>query len=594
MKTMKKTAFTFLAVAFASSFAFSQTVDEGIKDIYYGKTKSAIQALEKVVAGKPKDAYSIYWLGQAYLRDYEAGNKDQLAKAAVTYQNALQAGVNDPWIWVGSGNVIIMQNGDINKAKQNFEQAITSTKGKKGAESADILNAVGRANAMGDSKQGDAQYGIDKLKRAAELDLKNPDIDINLGICYLKLGSDHGGEAVLAFNDAIARDPKYAAAYYRIGLIYQSQNNKEAMDEWYAKAIVADPAYAPVYYEYYRYYSEKDVNAAKEYIDKFVANSDQDCKTSYFQADYLFRAGKYQESMDRAKAMAAGDCKTFARLNLLFAYDYDRLGDSVQARSYLQKFFATATEFQPDDYEFAGMLYAKFPGDADTAAKYLEIAIDVDTIKADKIVYINTAVNIMQKAGELTQEENLMKIREKLRDQTKLPESDYYKLGTAAVAAIGTAPADSISIIKAYTLADSIAKAYIADYPDKPQGYTIRVNAAKKADRDTAWGLAIEPITTANAFFLKDTSAFAKNSVFVNDYYLVLYYLNHSKMARIDQYRKAITLLDEMASVTAPGSDGNTFATKTGDSLKAAVAKYEASRNKSGGGGSGGSPKPNK
>ena len=35
MKTMKKTTLTILAVALATSFAISQTVDEGIKFLYY-------------------------------------------------------------------------------------------------------------------------------------------------------------------------------------------------------------------------------------------------------------------------------------------------------------------------------------------------------------------------------------------------------------------------------------------------------------------------------------------------------------------------------------------------------------------------------
>jgi hypothetical protein len=47
--------------------------------------------------------------------------------------------------------------------------------------------------------------------------------------------------------------------------------------------------------------------------------------------------------LQKAKEMEAGACKDFPRLNVLYAYDYDRLGDSVQAKSYMQKYFATAT-----------------------------------------------------------------------------------------------------------------------------------------------------------------------------------------------------------------------------------------------------------
>src|SRR6266542_2838893 len=290
-KKMKKIILTMLTVAFATSFAISQTVDDGIKFIYYQRYKSATETLQKVIASKPKDAYSIYWLGQAYLAD------DKIDSAKAVYQKALNDGMNDPWIWIGTGHVQILENNDVNSAKQKFEQAITATKGKKGIENADILNAIGRAMADGSSQQGDPAYGVEKLKRAAQINTTNPDIDINLGICYLKQGSDKGGVAVEAFTDATRRNAQYAEAYFRIGKIYESQSNTEYMNEWFGKAIAADPAYAPVYLEYFNYYKERDVNVAKEYIDKYVANADKDCKTDYFVADYLYRAGKNQETL---------------------------------------------------------------------------------------------------------------------------------------------------------------------------------------------------------------------------------------------------------------------------------------------------------
>jgi len=46
---MKKILLTMLAVAFATSFAISQSVDDGIKFIYYQRLKSAKEALQKVL-----------------------------------------------------------------------------------------------------------------------------------------------------------------------------------------------------------------------------------------------------------------------------------------------------------------------------------------------------------------------------------------------------------------------------------------------------------------------------------------------------------------------------------------------------------------
>ena len=548
---MKKTVLSLLAIAFTASVTFAQTVEEGIKFLYYERNKSAVETLQKVVVAKPKDAYSIYWLGQAYL------NYDKLSDAKALYQKALQDGVNDPLIWVGSAHVDIVSGGDINAAKQKFEQAITATKGKKGIENADILNAVGRANAASGSKIGDALYAIDKLKRAAEIDTKNPDIDINLAINYLKLGSEHGGEAVEALRDAIARNPQYARAYTRIGRIYRSQDNKESMNEWYGKAIAADPAYGPVYLDYFNYFQNRDVNEAKNYLDKYVANADQDCQTDYFAADYLFRAGKYQESLNKANAMA-NNCKDFPRLNILYAFNYDRLGKLAEAKSSLEGFFTSIApeKITSDDYIFAGTLLAKIPGSEDAAIAYLTKAVDLDTIRDNKIGYLKTSAKILDSLKRYDQE---LLVQFKITSlKKKTEEFDYYRMGTTAIKA------------KNYTAADSIGSIYIATYPDKPQGYTFRVTAAKALDADTSKGLAIEPINQYNDYLARDTkdTVASKKLIFRNFYYLLFFYNDHAK-----DLNKSVEVLDKMLALYPDAGEEHDFADKTKQALQAALKK---------------------
>lgn len=529
------TLFAFIGIAFST---IAQSAEEGMKFLYYEKNKSATETLQKVVASKPKDGYSIYWLGQALIAN------DNVAGAKALYQKALQDGVNDPWILVGMGHVELLENGDKNSAKQKFEQAITATKGKKGNENPGILNAIGRANADGNSQQGDPQYGIEKLKRAVQLDPKNLDALINLGVCYLKLGTEHGGEAVEAFRSAAAINPQYAAAYYRMGKVYQSQNNKESMDEQFGKAISADPAFAPVYIAYFLYYQERDVNVAKEYLDKYVQYADKDCTTDYFVADYLFRAGKYQESLAKTKEMEGGACSTFPRINVLYAYDYERLGDSLQAKSYIEKFFASnPANVEPTDYVFAGQLLAKFPGSGATASTYLEKAIMLDTIKANKVEYMNTLADIYAKDSMFDKQYGVYQNLIALKGGTP-SEADYYKLSKSAT--------DS----KNCTLADSITKAYVAAFPDKPQGYSFNVRAAKLCDADTSKGLAVEPIRVYNDFLAKDTAN--NKTIFQNDYYLLLYYNDHAK-----DVNKAMEVLDHMLTLYPEAGEEHDFAINT-------------------------------
>ena len=565
MKTMKKTTLTILAVALATTFAISQTLDEGIKFIYYERVNSAKQTLEKVVASKPKDALSIYWLGQAYLED-----KD-VAAAKALYQKALADGVNDPWIWVGSGHVELLDNGDINSAKQKFEQAITATKGKKGVENADILTAIGRANADGSSQQGDPTYGIEKLKRAQEINKTNPDISIQLGICYLKQGTDKGGEAVEAFRDAFTRNPQYAEAYYRTGKIYQSQNNLEFMNEWYGKAIVADPAYAPVYLQYFNYYKERDVNAAKEYLDKYVTNADKDCEVDYFVADYLYRAGKNQESIAKAKEMENGACKDYIRVNIIYAYNYDKLGDSVMAKSYIDKFFAgnpPVAKIESTDYALDAKILAKFPGSEDLAVEALKKALAMDTVMAHQIDYMNLIVGIYDKAKMYDKK---LETAVKLFGMKPKPTGrDYYDITKAAL--------DSKNCV----LADSLSKQYIAAYPDLPQGYTFSVSANKMCDVDTTKGLAVEPVNNYINFLKKDVEKNRK-TIYNNYYFLLVYYAQYAK-----DLQKGIEICDSMIMLYPdPATEENKFPTTTKDQLQKAMQK------KSGNGtGTNSQPKP--
>jgi len=376
---MKKTLFLMAGLALATICTKAQSVEDGIKNLYYGKTQSAKNAFQQVVSKNPKDGRAIYWLGQSML---VRGSED-VAGAQQLYQNALNSGVNDPYILVGQGQLDLIK-GDTNAAKQKFEQAITMSTGKKGKQNPDVLSAIGRANAYGSAKIGDPAYAIDKLKIANQLAPTNADVLINMGINYLKMGSDRGGDAVQAFQNAAAADPKFTAvAYDRIGNVYKSQDNKTAMEDAYSKAIAADATFAPVYFDWFDYYKNRDVNAAQEYLNNYVKYADQDCTTAYFKADYLFRAGKYEESKAQADSMANGQCANFPGLNILYAYNYDRLGDSAQAKSYMDKYFTTArtngTDVDPDYYLLAGKVYSKFPGMEDTAVNYLVKAMDIDT-----------------------------------------------------------------------------------------------------------------------------------------------------------------------------------------------------------------------
>lgn len=527
---MKKTALTLLMLVFATAVAMAQSVEDGIKFLYYQKNKSARETLKKVVDSKPKDAYAIYWLGVAYMAPPE---KDA-AKARAVYQKALNEGVNDPWIWVGMAHADILENGDINAAKQKFEQAITAstaTKGKnKGNPDPEILNAIGRANAAGSAKQGDPQYGIEKLKKAIELDKTKPDYYINLGMCYLKLGGDRGGEAVEAFREATVIDPKYARAYERIGMIYRSQNNTESMNKWFGDAIAADPNYGPVFADYFEYYKDLDVNVAKEYLDKWVANADKDCVMDFYVADYLFRARKYQESLAKAKEMEAGsECKDDPRIKMLYAFNYAKLNDEAQTKANLDAFFAKAQPsiITPDFYSFAGYYLKNVKGSEAQAVDYLKKAVDLDTVKANQLSYLDTIAATYKATGDKAGRLATLQARYKLID--KPTNTDIFNLGAAALEN------------QQYPLADSMFTIYKNKYPDQAYGYFNLVKSAQL--QDSTGAKAVGPINDYMGFLMKDSVTNAKTIAY---YHAIQggYYANVTKDldAAIAEFEKAVAL----------------------------------------------------
>ncbi|MDO8996321.1 MAG: hypothetical protein Q7U77_06815 [Sediminibacterium sp.] len=578
---MKKSVALMFAAVFAVQCLTAQ-VAEGIKLLHYEKNKSAKEVLQKNYDANSKDPQAIYWLGQAFL----AGNgievsKEDVAAAKALYQKGLQELGSDAWLLVGMGHVELREGGDLNSAKQKFEQAITATtetKGKnKGKPNAGILTAIGRANADGDSKMGDPVYGIDKLKQAGTLDLTNPDIFIYMGISYQKMGGENGGEAVKAYTEAIARDPKSALAMFRIGKIYQSQNNVELFEQFFDNAKTADAAFPPVYYALYQYYSEKDVTRAKGYLDQYVQSADKDSRNELYQADYLFRAGKYDESLAKAKELdAAVGVKAVPRLGVVYAYNYLRKGDSLTSKKYIEEFLASApaTEIQASDYKLGVEVLTKFPGNEAVASSYIEKALLTDTVKANRVAFINAAADMFGKAKSYNAQLSWMKKGMELKGD--LTEFDYYKLTSSAFAA------------KAFDQVIEFAKPYMAAYPDKPQPYSFFKRATMASGTDTA--VIISNLNYLDSVYAKVDLEKHRKAIFLDEYFKINYYVNlfneikkrpdfkittkGDRSPSVDEFlatcQKAIEVADKMLALyPTAGEENNKFATD----VKATIQK---------------------
>jgi len=509
---------------------------EGVKFLNYEKNKTALNFFKEAYDKNPGDGETTFWYGQAMLAQNYNGiaTTEFIQKAKDLYQKSLQAKGNDPWLLVGMSHIQSLEGADVNAVKQNLELAITSTlntKGKyKGKPNQDIINAIGYVFAELPISIGDHRYAIDKLKETiSAYDVVNSSLYINLGINYLKLGGgENGGDAVTAFQNAIIADPKNAYAYYRIGKVYQTQNNKESLDEYFNKAIATDPAIAPVYFSLYLYYAEVSTSIAKTNLDLYLQYADKDPIFEYFSADYLFRSGQFEQSLEKAKAMeAAGSLAVFPGLAVLLAKNYDKKGDSITAKSYIEPYITNTSEDKliNTDYEVAVKILSKFSGSQASLMLILEKAIAADTAKVNKLKYYKLGYEMLEKNNMYTDELKWYTNYSALRGVKD--EVYYYKTTSIAINA------------KDGVTASKTAKEYITAFPDKPNGYSMNVRASKLLDTANNLGILFEAVNVQNEYLLKDP---AKNKqALINNYYTLIGYYNETK-----GYENAVLMCDKV------------------------------------------------
>jgi len=544
---MKKLVFLFVGFAFSTALMAQvapSPLAEGVKFLNYEKNKTALNFFKEAYDKNPGDGETTFWYGQAMLAQNYNGisTTESIQNAKELFQKSLQAKGNDPWLLVGMSHIQSLEGADVNAVKQNLEVAITSTlntKGKyKGKPNQDIINAIGYVFAELPISIGDHRYAIDKLKETVSAyDVVNSSLYINLGINYLKLGGgENGGDAVTAFQNAINADPKNAYAYYRIGKVYQTQNNKESLDEYFNKAIAADPAVAPVYYSLYTYYADVKTSIAKTNLDLFLQYADKDPIFEYFSADYLFRSNQFEQSLEKAKAMeAAGSLTIFPGLAVLLAKNYDKIGDSVLAKSYIEPYITntTADKLINTDYELAVKVLSKFSGSQASLATILEKAIAADsTNKKNVLKYYKLGYEMFEKSNMY---EDAYKWFARYSAINAVKDEFYYSKTANLALNAKNGPA-----------ADSVAKAYIAAFPNSPRGYVSNINAAALLDTGVVKNLYLEALNLNSQYLAKDIDN--NKQKMINNFSQILIYYNEVKA-----FDKAVEMCDEILKL-APGN----------------------------------------
>lgn len=460
----------FASLVLMGNILFAQSISDGLKFFNYERWQSAEGVFQKLLDANPNNTEAAYWLGQTYLQDQDIVDT---VKAKNLYQKTLQANPNNALLMIGIGQVELRE-GNKADARNRFETAINLTKKK---ELPDVLIAVGRANV--EAKNGDILYGIDKLKQAADKDKKNPEIYNLIGEGYWKLND--GSNAITNYQNALALDPHDARASWMIGRIYETQGygQETIYMKHYLDAINEDPNFAPVYYWLYGYYYNRDVNAASEYLNKYIAVADNNSKNCYAQASLMLVSKKYPETISQADAcIAAAGGNAYPNLYGLKGYAYDKMGDSLKAKEAFEQFFSKVNpdNIGPKDYATYGKILLKFPGQEALAESNIDKAIALDTVLANKVGYVkDVAQSFVSSKNYLEAGVWYGKV---LKIDSSYGKTDLFYAGYNDYRGGN------------YVSADSVFKLYQQKYPDDIYGWYLGGRAEEGIDSTSALGLA--------------------------------------------------------------------------------------------------------
>lgn len=553
---------------FFSLTAGAQNLEDGRKFFYYERYKSARTAFEKLVAANPSNTDAVYWLGQTMVAPDD--NKD-IAAAKDLYQKTLLANSNSPLLLAGMGHIELLENKP-QDARNRFETALSISQNKNAA----VLNAVGLANVM--APAGDVAYAIDKLKFAASLkNMKDPDVYVNLGDAYKK--QTEGGSAQSAYESALGLNANYARASYRIGKIYQTQgrNQEEITMRYFNEAITKDPAYAPVYENLYQYYYLTNVGKSAEYLEKFLANTDDDPKNCYYRASMKYAQGLFAEAISKAdECITAGGATPYPNLFGLKAYAYDRLNDSVNAKSSFETYFQKQLpeKIGPTDYSKYSEILLKFPNNEALAGTYIDKAVATDSTEAGKAALLKSiavkyeAQKRFREAGDWYNK--IIPVRKEVR-KTDLYNAgyNYFRAGV-------------------YDTAIQIFDAYSTKFPDDPFSYYMKGKAKWAIDSTLEQGLANDDFQKAVEVGLADTVKY-KNQLIGSYKYFIVYNaaIKKDKAAALSYCDKVLALdpadaetLSNKTAIAAMNMNAAPAAKPKTPAAKPGAAKPAAEKNK--------------
>jgi cytochrome c-type biogenesis protein CcmH/NrfG len=521
----------------------AQSLAEARKLLYYERYDGAAHQLHSFLAANPINSEGWLLLTQAYIHQKAIpALRDSLSKMPVDAQQ-------QPLGICAYGQLLLAEHKK-DSAMGYFQRALRMTKEKD----VPVLLAVARAQETADSTDANYAFAIDALNKAIKRDKRDADLYIQLGRIYRR--QSDGTNSYKAYQDALAQDPKNVEALYRLGKIFVSQNNPEMYLKYFNDATAADPLYGPAWYELYYHYYFRDVNKAKEYLDRYIAAADPGINNDYLVTDLLYASQKYGEAIEHARRLIAQK-DAEPRLYKLIAYSYKEQHDSLKALDFMKQYFQKQrdTGFVVKDYTTLGEIYASL-GQADSTAAYFVKASNLETDSAGRIGYAKRLAGLYKAKKDYAHQ--AMWLGRYYCGNSQSTNLDLFNWGLAHYMA------------REYTHADSVFGLYETKYPEQDFGYYWRARCDAAIDTSMATGMAIPHYLKLIEVDGKDSTNAANRKHLIEAYgYIAAYKANTEKdyAGSIDYFGRLLVL-----------DPGNADAMKYIVILKKNMAKEDAAR----------------
>ncbi len=521
---MKQKIIILVLTCFLLSGVFSQSLEQAIKQYRYERYHTAAELFQKIVSTNPAETQAWYWLIKTHL-----AVNDQAA--VLTSFRTIPPDVHlQPLYKVIEGSISLF-SGDSAKAQTEFKVALGTGRKKNPL----IQMAIAEMNILFD--KGNLYSAIDLLMEASKKEKKNPNLYEALGDAYRKLYN--GSESFRNYQQALELTANDPVVNYKIGKIYQTQNNESVYMQYYTNAINADPEFGPVYYQLYYANYFKDVNKALTYLQNFIRYSEPDIKHEYLLTDLYFVSKKYTEAIQESNTIIAVEKeKTKPRIYKLLAYSYEALDDNKKAEAYLKEYFVKEndTNYAAKDFELMAKISEKNKQHTDAAIWY-EKALQIEKDNVQKIQLIKR-ISMLYKVQKQYDKQAYWSAQLYALSPEKFSNVDLFNWGVANYNA------------QDYQMADSVFAIYVTKYPEQSFGYYWRARSNAAIDTAMTEGLAIPHYESLIEVGLKDSTNATTKKWLIQAYgYIAAYKVNTEK-----QYPEALACYDRILALD-PGND---------------------------------------